>query len=225
MKKLIHEGFNVVTTPDLAAELGVDTASLTKNFNNNKDRYEEGKHYFLLQGADLALYIQNLDMQISSKTRSLYLWTEKGAFNHVKSLGSDEAWSAYENLVDTYFRARAIADSSTKSTHPAVSTLDFLQSMLDGMRMQDARLLSVEKDVKQLVAQTKTRPEYYTIVGYASLHGIEMGLKLAANLGKKCTAVCRMRNYPMEELPDPRFGRVKTYPYHVLEEVFNLNIV
>lgn len=89
---------------------------------------------------------------------------------------------------------------------------------------QDARIENVENQVKMLVAQTKTRSEYYTIVGYASLHGIEMGLKLAASMGKKCSAVCKMRNYPMEEIPDPRFGRVKTYPYHVLEEVFNLNI-
>lgn len=36
----------------------------------------------------------------------LFLWTEKGAFNHTKSLSTDAAWDAYQNLVDQYFRQR-----------------------------------------------------------------------------------------------------------------------
>ncbi|MFK5292632.1 hypothetical protein ACI3PH_19555 [Lactococcus lactis] len=38
---------------------------MTKNFNNNKSRFKEGKHFFLLQGADLKEFknnIQNLDV-------------------------------------------------------------------------------------------------------------------------------------------------------------------
>ena len=33
----------------------------------------------------------------------MYLWTEKGAFLHAKSLNTDEAWEVYGKLVDSYF--------------------------------------------------------------------------------------------------------------------------
>ncbi|MGE7841394.1 ORF6C domain-containing protein [Lysinibacillus sp. NPDC093712] len=36
----------------------------------------------------------------------LYLWTEKGAWLHAKSLNTDEAWDAYEILVDEYYTVK-----------------------------------------------------------------------------------------------------------------------
>lgn len=115
---LKFNGQPIITTESLAQSLGVDVANLNRNFQNNKDRYQIGTHYFLLQGAELQdfrLHTKNLPVQISSKTRQFYLWTEKGAFNHVKSVGTDQAWDAYQNLVDTYFRQRealqAISDT------------------------------------------------------------------------------------------------------------------
>lgn len=38
--------------------------------------------------------------------RILYLWTEKGALLHAKSLNADKAWEVYDYLVDFYFRAK-----------------------------------------------------------------------------------------------------------------------
>ena len=35
-----------------------------------------------------------------------YLWTEKGALLHAKSLNTDKAWEVYDYLVDFYFRAK-----------------------------------------------------------------------------------------------------------------------
>ena len=52
--------------------------------------------------------------QISFKyAKSLYLWTEKGALLHAKSLNTDKAWEVYDYLVDFYFRAQV------KQTEPA----------------------------------------------------------------------------------------------------------
>lgn len=94
------------------------------------------------------------------------------------------------------------------------------QSMLE---MKNEVSLLGEK-VDRISAQIKTRPEYFTIVGYASLNHIEVGLKLASSLGRKASVLCRERGFETEDMPDPRFGRVKTYPYAVLEEVFNRNV-
>lgn len=38
--------------------------------------------------------------------KSLYLWTEKGALLHAKSLNTDKAWEVYDYLVDFYFRVK-----------------------------------------------------------------------------------------------------------------------
>ncbi|MCT1174924.1 ORF6N domain-containing protein, partial [Lactococcus lactis] len=87
-------GQRVLTTQQIAEGYGTDSASITKNFNNNKSRFYEGKHFFLLQGADLKEFknnIQNLDV-VGNRAPKLYLWTEKGALLHAKSLGTDEAW-------------------------------------------------------------------------------------------------------------------------------------
>ena len=38
----------------------------------------------------------------------LYLWTERGALLHAKSLNTDRAWEVYDRLVETYFRASKV---------------------------------------------------------------------------------------------------------------------
>ena len=45
-----QNGQRVLTTEQLAEAYGANVESVTKNFNRNKGRYTEGKHYFLLQG-------------------------------------------------------------------------------------------------------------------------------------------------------------------------------
>ena len=44
-----------------------------------------------------------LNWYISPKTRSLYLWTKKGAARHCKMLGTEKAWEVFEMMEDAYF--------------------------------------------------------------------------------------------------------------------------
>ncbi|MDR1208858.1 MAG: hypothetical protein LBK41_00865 [Clostridiales bacterium] len=48
---------------------------------------------------------------MSSKLNKLYLWTERGALLHAKSLNTDKAWEVYDRLVETYFRVRALGEA------------------------------------------------------------------------------------------------------------------
>lgn len=101
-------GQRVLTTQQIAEGYCTDPISITKNFNNNKPRFKEGKHFFLLEGTDLRDFknnIQNLDA-VGRRAPKLYLWTEKGALLHAKSLGTDQAWDMYDILVDTYFKVK-----------------------------------------------------------------------------------------------------------------------
>lgn len=88
------------------------------------------------------------------------------------------------------------------------------------------RLQQIEFDsrLKQVEARITTRPEYFTIAGYGSLKGIQVGLKRAAELGRKASNICKANGYEMDTIPDPRFGRVKLYPIKVLDLLFNTSI-
>lgn len=46
-------GIRVVTTETLSDGYGCDEKSIRMNLSRNLDRFEEGKHYFLVTGAEL----------------------------------------------------------------------------------------------------------------------------------------------------------------------------
>lgn len=100
------KNIRVLTTQQIAEAYGTDGKVISNNFNRNKERYVEGKHFVCLEGEDLKQFKTNHQFDESSKINKLYLWTEKGAFLHAKSLNTDEAWAVYENLVDTYFNRK-----------------------------------------------------------------------------------------------------------------------
>jgi hypothetical protein len=95
----------VLTTAQLAEVYGTDYKSISKNYARNKDRYIEGKHYFLLKGEERSDFLDNYRQNDDSlkHAKHIFLWTDKGALLHAKSLGTDEAWNAYSDLVDDYF--------------------------------------------------------------------------------------------------------------------------
>ena len=101
------EGTRVLTTRQLAEMYGVSKDKIIYNFNYNKSKYTAGKHYIEISGDDLRRLKTTCENQISLKyAKSLYLWTEKGALLHAKSLNTDKAWEVYDYLVDFYFRAK-----------------------------------------------------------------------------------------------------------------------
>lgn len=101
----------VLTTTQLAESYEADADYINRNFNNNKSRYARGKHYFLLEGEELREFKLTTGKNDGSLARvnKLYLWTEKGAWLHAKSLNTDKAWEAYEMLVDDYYRVKQLA--------------------------------------------------------------------------------------------------------------------
>ncbi|KGE20584.1 ORF6N domain-containing protein [Paenibacillus wynnii] len=103
-----HSGFRVIMTTDLAASLGTETKIISKNFERNEHRYQLGKHFFILQGDELREFKASRQIDDNLKFAPvIYLWTEKGAWMHAKSLNTDEAWEAYEALVDDYYRIKS----------------------------------------------------------------------------------------------------------------------
>lgn len=106
-----------------------------------------------------------------------------------------------------------------------LSPLDVMQIAIDQLKSQESRISKTEQAVLMLEARTQTRSNYFTIAGFATLNKMNCGLKLASNLGRKASALCKQREIPTEEILDPRFGSVKTYPITILEEVFSMSLV
>lgn len=195
-----HEGQRVLLTSQLAEAYDTTTQIISNNFKRNEERYQEGKHYFVLEGEALKEFkattgqivlqskatteqfvtpsaLTNHQIDDSSDTTTqielhfkgdhqiddqfkhtprLYLWTEKGALLHAKSLNTDKAWEVYDYLVETYFRVKqAVADFSQLSPQ-----LQFLIKLEMEQKRQAAALQAVEqkvdgiRDVVSLDSQT-----------------------------------------------------------------------
>ncbi|EPB0870730.1 ORF6N domain-containing protein [Yersinia enterocolitica] len=104
LKPILHNQIPVITTELLAQLYGTDVSNIKMNHSRNQTRFEDGKHYFKLVGDDLKnLRVTFGYSQISPKTRSLILWTERGAARHAKMLETNQAWEVFEKLEDCYF--------------------------------------------------------------------------------------------------------------------------
>lgn len=106
---IIHNSLPVITTELLAQVYGTYALNIQVNHTRNKDRFSEGKHYYKATGnelKDLRLTLSKSQNPVSAKTRSLILWTERGAARHAKMLDTDQAWEVFEKLEDFYFNQK-----------------------------------------------------------------------------------------------------------------------
>ncbi|MCZ5657398.1 ORF6N domain-containing protein, partial [Escherichia coli] len=89
LQPILHNQLPVITTELLAQLYGTERQRLTNNFNRNKERFIEGKHFFRIEGKELR-ELKNKNslrvpvrvvnepslrgLQIPPKVRSLILW-------------------------------------------------------------------------------------------------------------------------------------------------------
>lgn len=102
-----------------------------------------------------------------------------------------------------------------------MSIEDMIIASAQNLKQVKAQMSALENKVDRIEAQARTRPNYFTIVGYATLHKIQVGIKIASSLGKRASDYCKRHGILMEQIPDPRFGVIKTYPEDVLKIIFN----
>lgn len=86
-----YRNIRVLTTQQIAEVYETDPQVVTNNFNRNKDKYKEGKHFVCLTGESLKEYRAKNQNDVLPNANKFYLWTEKGAFLHAKSLNTDKA--------------------------------------------------------------------------------------------------------------------------------------
>ena len=135
----------VLLTTQLAEVYGVEERRISENFNFNKQRYQEGKHYYCLQGESLKEFKNQYGTSVSvgERTAKLYLWTEKGALLHAKSLNTDKAWDVYDQLVETYFKIQQLRPMT--QTEILAAQAQLLVDIEKKQREQDKAIEKVDK--------------------------------------------------------------------------------
>ena len=218
---LEHNSIRVMTTEQLAEAYGCAPKQIQQNFNNNRVRFIAGKHFFVLEGQDLQtfrLQVENIELQISPKTRHLYLWTKRGAARHSKMLGTERAWDVFDELEESYF-------NPMKNMTPEEFLLCSAQRMVEqakAIKAANARIDKVDERLLEVESKQMTIDEHhYTIIGYANLRGVRgVSRDAAARLGRRASAMSRKQGYHIGKEYDAKYGMVNTYHVDVLQEVF-----
>lgn len=179
------KGMKVLTTRQIAEAYGVSKDKIIYNFNYNKDRYVLGKHYIEVFGEELRRLKRTCEIQSSFKyAKTLYLWTEKGALLHAKSLNTDKAWEVYDYLVDFYFRAK----EEPKETKPVpVDTVPVVSRQKDKKLPQIGNPIGVLKLLLQVAEDNGIGVSSYPFKTLESvLKNGNIGIRTGVTVEKAC---------------------------------------
>ncbi len=179
------KGMKVLTTRQIAEAYGVSKDKIIYNFNYNKDRYVLGKHYIEVFGEELRRLKRTCEIQSSFKyAKTLYLWTEKGALLHAKSLNTDKAWEVYDYLVDFYFRAK----EEPKETKPVpVDTVPVASRQKDKKLPQIDNPIGVLKLLLQVAEDNGIGVSSYPFKTFESvLKNGNIGIRTGVTVEKAC---------------------------------------
>lgn len=167
LQVLEKDGIRVLTSKQLAEAYESSSEHIKKNFLNNKRRFVEGKHYILLMGEELKEFKsegKNLDL-VAKTANKTYLWTEKGALLHAKSLNTDKAWEVYDYLVDSYFRTKEPlpcrpAESETQTAHLALQAfMEAQQQFMEYQRGIMEQMMGMNRSMSERLAALESKKE------------------------------------------------------------------
>ncbi len=136
----------LLTTEQLAEFYEAATNQIKQNYGRNKEKFIEGKHFYLLEGEELKAFksqVTNSHLPISKFASQLYLWTKRGASRHSKILNTDKAWDTYDELEENYFNPKPVVDTSSLSLE-----LQLMQGFLNqlGNHEQELKRLNAKID-------------------------------------------------------------------------------
>lgn len=89
----------------------------------------------------------------------------------------------------------------------------------ESLEAQEKWLTGVDAELERL---NSSEGHYFTVIGFASIHGIKIGKQQANDLGRKASAYCRKNGMRKESVYDSMFGAVGNYPPEALNFVFTV---
>lgn len=174
MKDLQQVSYNndlILTTEQLAEFYGTTSDRIKQNFNANKDKFVEGKHFYFLEGQSLRKFkdqVGNYDL-VGKRASSIYLWTKRGASRHSKMLGTDKAWDMYDMLEDVYFNLKQYQLPQT--------TDEKIELLLESSSDKNKRLTKAEKRIDKLENDQPLAPGEYNYIGQQTGRAVSRYIK------------------------------------------------
>lgn len=159
LKIIEHKNQRVLLTSQLAESYGTTARRISENYSDNKERYVEGKHYYCLENKLLKDFKKEYgNSVVASTVNKLYVWTERGAFLHVKSLNTDKAWEVYDSLVEHYFKSREAKANALPNNYKEA----LLQLVAQVEENEKLELSNKVKD--QQIAELRPKADYCDII-------------------------------------------------------------
>ncbi|EBM4328121.1 ORF6N domain-containing protein [Salmonella enterica] len=236
-----YRGQRVVTTEQLAIGYGTTPIRIQQNHIRNESRFIEGKHFFKVTGSELKTFRLSFSESVNKHTTSLILWTERGAANHAKMLETDQAWGYHEDLVEFYFTQRnAIAAPVQRE----LSTMEILQIAMEseqGRLAAEERAKHAERTKSQISrkreasalgkfsAVTRRCRDLEEQLGESAKHATITKVEKATN-GKgefkfaPLRRWCRDNAIEAKDVPDERYGSVKSWPAGAWQAVYGVDL-
>ncbi|MFW2042263.1 ORF6N domain-containing protein [Acinetobacter sp. ULE_I001] len=241
-----YNSMPVMLTEQLADFYGTDPVRIQQNCARNSERFIEGKHFFRIEGDDLrelkcSLTISKL---VSPNTRSLILWTEKGASRHAKILDTDQAWNVFEQLEDCYFATKSQAGFELAIPQNLPSALRAYADQVEqnliiakerdhaiatkaeiGERREATAMATASKFKRECESLRQKLGESTTFVAVATINS-----KLKTNFGNKegrqLSKYSREHGLEIKKatVQDQRFSEVNSYHRDAWLALFNINL-
>ncbi|MER2197174.1 ORF6N domain-containing protein [Methylobacterium brachiatum] len=226
----------VLTTEQAAQAFEVDEDRISRNFSRNRNRFVEGRHFYMIVGDELRDLkdSRSLGPSVGANARSLILWTERGIARHAKLLETKTAWEVYETLEDTYFAVKQAAAET-----PALP--NFGDPVAAARAWADEREARVLADKRKAEIGSRREATAMSTARWAKDKAEKLEIELDRSTAwatVKRMQIAYGRTFPFAPLkkaslamgveiktvPDPNFNTVKAYHATVWRAVYGVDV-
>lgn len=179
------------------------------------------KKYGLIENQDYTSFNKIVERENGASTRIEYALT----LDTAKELAMVEG-NAKGKEARQYFIA---CEKKFREEAKPLSQIDVLIQSAMAIKENQERTARLEKQQQenenrllQLEAKNQTRPECYTVAGYASLINKPINLALAKIIGVEAKKICKANEWVIDKTHDPRWGKINVYPLEAIRTAFQI---
>ncbi len=188
------------------------------------------KQYLQALSNDMKILISSLVIEIQGHG------SEQSTWIHPEIAVDLARWVSVEFRIWANRTLTKIMMGQESVQQQSMTQVQLLAALAQQMAEQEQRLLAQQQQQTEVLARLKAVEieqdrfntpcgHKYSIVGFATLQGLEISVKEASAKGRKASALCRKQGIGIERINDPRFGRVGLYPESILIQVFATNSI
>ena len=146
----------VLTTEQVAEGLNCSIEQLRSNFKNHKDQFQEGVHFFKVEGGILRALKKRVNqvhaVSFGKGAKCLNLWTEQGVARHSKLIDTPQAWELFNKLEKHYFKSAPAEKLKAPLPTEPHDTRDNVPALLRAEKLIEvARLLEPSPQRQQIL--------------------------------------------------------------------------